>query len=645
MVNHTKSIISPTVSERHETSVSSFSGQAIETNRLVTDLLEANSVQGNEYFVAMNRPVLIKAQTWNLPDFPGYTFLNGEKGLTKKLCFDEIASENLAEEIKSWLLDGVANGYTYNTLCKTFRRIVVAVSGILQIHPEITSVLDITPAILAEITEKNPFLCRYNEIQRIRAVFTTFTNEMREKLTILSTVWTPEMEMKNRRWRLDKLDIPYNKNLTHGRDSISFEGIQQEWLFETAAEYIRFRLPVVSITTILGELKALELLSESIELSNPDITSLEDLTEQDGMNIICYIGSKGYAPTTRNARINALINLFETAFALGILKKDVSGIFHSYRPAKKIKRDPEVYSQAEILRIVGVLKYLPDNIARAAYIIISLGLRAGDVLMMKSDETMHENENGDFYIQTVQPKTRKLVTVPCYDHVTVQMFNAAVRESKTEFGEDCIYAFAKTKTLPVTYGCVRDNLKKVLREHDVRDDKGEPIKLLLHQFRRTKASDYINISNLPPELAAKLLGQSDTRSLGHYIKVSDSQFRDAVTPVFSYLGGLIANRGNIREAELCRSGTALRLKDGFCLRPLNAGLCEKFGGCWACRFFTAAASDLPYFKIQLEGLKLSLSQAERNGYTLISSQTAAKIQNLEKIIAGIETRLDPAKGA
>ena len=116
MVNHTKSIISPTVPERHETSVSSFSGQAIETNRLVTVLLEANSVQGNEYFVAMNRPVLIKAQTWNLPDFPGYTFLNGEKGLTKKLCFDEIASENLAEEIKSWLLDGVANGAGYGLI-------------------------------------------------------------------------------------------------------------------------------------------------------------------------------------------------------------------------------------------------------------------------------------------------------------------------------------------------------------------------------------------------------------------------------------------------------------------------------------------------------------------------------------------------
>ena len=402
---------------------------------------------------------------------------------------------------------------------------------------------------------------------------------------------------------------------------------------------MKFRIPAVSIQTVLSELHNIQYLSEALSENLPYAATLDELTEDDGYEIIKYISQQEIKGTTMNSVINALRFFFSTAYQLGIIKNDIQDIFSMYQNSRKIRIDPKTYSEAEIGRILSMLQYMPDQVARVVYTLISTGLRAVDVLTMHCKNSFYRMPDGSVHIQVVQQKTGKTVTIPCTDSAVLDFFGAAIHESREKHGEDCVYAFsADDSDRPMAYNYVRDVVNNVMREHNVLDDNGQPLIVRLHQFRRTKATEYVNVYNLDPDITAKLLGHTDIRSIGHYAFISEAKYEEAMEPVFEYMNCLISGRGNIEEAKLCEEGRAFRLTDGFCVRPINKGVCEKLGGCYACRYFTAVESYLPYYKMQIEGFKLNLAYAEKHNQSLIIEQTKTTINNLERIIAGIEMR-------
>ncbi len=130
-----------------------------------------------------------------------------------------------------------------------------------------------------------------------------------------------------------------------------------------------------------------------------------------------------------------------------------------------------------------------------------------------------------------------------------------------------------------------NNINKFIKEHDLKDEDGRPMKLNIRRFRTTFINGIYELSGESLLVAAQQAKHSGTGTLDHYLQASEQSKRNL---------GLM---GEIRVKELTCAEPSVPVghckdpKDGD-KAPKNGTFCNDFLGCFRCKSFVITGDDL-----------------------------------------------------
>ena len=132
---------------------------------------------------------------------------------------------------------------------------------------------------------------------------------------------------------------------------------------------------------------------------------------------------------------------------------------------------------------------------------------------------------------------------------------------------------------------LRYNIKKFIKEYDLRDEDGRTMKLNVSRFRKTFINGIYELSGESLLIAARQAKHSGTGTLDHYLQAPEQSKRNL---------GLM---GEIRVKELTCAEPSVPV--GHCKdpkngdkAPKNGSFCNDFLGCFRCKSFVITGDDL-----------------------------------------------------
>ena len=132
---------------------------------------------------------------------------------------------------------------------------------------------------------------------------------------------------------------------------------------------------------------------------------------------------------------------------------------------------------------------------------------------------------------------------------------------------------------------LRYNIKKFIKEYDLRDEDGRTMKLNVSRFRKTFINGIYELSGESLLIAAQQAKHSGTGALDHYLQAPEQSKRNL---------GLM---GEIRVKELTCAEPSVPV--GHCKDPKNGHrapkdgtFCNDFLGCFRCKSFVITGDDL-----------------------------------------------------
>ncbi|WP_434949769.1 phage integrase SAM-like domain-containing protein (plasmid) [Shewanella sp. HL-SH4] len=132
---------------------------------------------------------------------------------------------------------------------------------------------------------------------------------------------------------------------------------------------------------------------------------------------------------------------------------------------------------------------------------------------------------------------------------------------------------------------LRYNIKKFIKEYDLRDEDGRTMKLNVSRFRKTFINGIYELSGESLLIAAQQAKHSGTGTLDHYLQAPEQSKRNL---------GLM---GDIRVKELTCAEPSVPV--GHCKDPKNGHrapkdgtFCNDFLGCFRCKSFVITGDDL-----------------------------------------------------
>lgn len=142
------------------------------------------------------------------------------------------------------------------------------------------------------------------------------------------------------------------------------------------------------------------------------------------------------------------------------------------------------------------------------------------------------------YISLFQAKTKKWLRKPASKTV-VRLVNEAIEYTNTRY-ENCEYVFASPSdpAWPMSYGTLRDRIKKVIFDNDLRDDNGQLFGVSTHFFRHAFGKR-LTEQHIDDLTISKLLGHSGTSSVKYYRRISNRKLAEETKTVRKQMNDMI----------------------------------------------------------------------------------------------------------
>lgn len=180
------------------------------------------------------------------------------------------------------------------------------------------------------------------------------------------------------------------------------------------------------------------------------------------------------------------------------------------------------YSDAEIKRLNEHIFKMDEQICRALIIHQLLGTRISDTLTLKTDCLSMRNNR--YFIRIDQVKS--VTYEKAISEELAQLIMKAIDYTKERYGETT-YIFAKKDdpTRPYQYSMIQNQIMTMIRQEDIRDDKGEFLKFGTHIFRHCYGKKLTEM-HVDDWMIAKLLGHTSIYSVHHYRKIGNKLMAD-----------------------------------------------------------------------------------------------------------------------
>lgn len=335
-------------------------------------------------------------------------------------------------------------------------------------------------------------------------------------------------------WDISRLDFKVNMNPVHRSKTISFERIEPQNMKQEAKAVIKIAMRMYSFIYVQRIIAAATKLSNYLsEKSN--INSFTQVTRKTIEDFLVYYNTE--MPERKNNH-DQIYGMKAFYYILSELteKPELQRLFMNGDASKRVKSIYKVYSDRETKLLNAAFKQLEPQYYRAILLHQLLGTRISETLALRQN-CINKDQHG-MYISLFQAKTKKWLRKPASKTV-VRLVNEAIEYTNTRY-ENCEYVFASPSdpAWPMSYGTLRDRIKKVIFDNDLRDDNGQLFGVSTHFFRHAFGKR-LTEQHIDDLTISKLLGHSGTSSVKYYRQISNRKLAEETKTVRKQMNDMI----------------------------------------------------------------------------------------------------------
>ena len=319
-------------------------------------------------------------------------------------------------------------------------------------------------------------------------------------------------------------------------------------------------------------------------------------------------------------------------------------------------------------------KYIPDFVVKqvdehlhelrpAAYVPVALLLRAtcwrvSDVLNLRHDTCLEKTDSGWWLCGDVPktgltghraPLTEEIARVVEAQRTFVQKFLTqeqnprrllfpALSKERGEYG------------LAMTGDKLGKALRRLIQDHDIRDEEGNFYDFTPHAFRHTKAVEWIN-NDMPLLYVQKLMAHVSPEMTLVYAEILDTTMRekfeeamakgalriqdDGKATMVDVLGD--GDEGQIEWEHVRHNLDAVRLPDGYCFKPKKVPCPIQAIKCHNCKSFRTTPDFLPQFQAHRQDLLIQIERGKSMNRQQWVERNEQLLGPIESIIQTLET--------
>jgi integrase len=438
-------------------------------------------------------------------------------------------------------------------------------------------------------------------------------------------------------WQLRRLGFAGNLTLR-------FDGIPQPGLRALSKRWLRWRLSTgLHLETARRGLRSLTRFACFC-----DSIGVADLPGIDRLVLERYLADLRGQKIRQQAESDQIGQLNSFFHAIRIHRWDdrlpaTAMFFTDDHPRRTCERPPRALAEQVMAQVEH-----SDNLAQWAspayrlvtLILIRCGLRINDALRLRPD-CLAADAEGAPYLRYVNHKMKREALVPIDEELRELI------RGQQQTGASTAFLFPRpTKNpdgaAPTGSSTYRLALYRWLARCDVRDERGQPVRLTPHQWRHTLGTRLIN-RDVPQEVVRRILDHDSPLMTAHYARLHDTTIRrhwEAARKIDIAGNAVVVDPdGPIAEAAWAkqRLGRATQaLPNGFCGLPVQQ-TCPHANACLTCPMFLTTAEFLPAHHEHRRQVLQIVSAAEARGHSRLAEMNQQVADNLTNIITALET--------
>lgn len=400
---------------------------------------------------------------------------------------------------------------------------------------------------------------------------------------------------------------------------------------------------------------------------------IENLNRNDIEKYLFYIGNerKGKNPTETSkyiSYIRTFLEYIQVAQYDKSPKKDVLLlIFQDDIPKRELNKDA-----VKKVRFIPepILKQLDNNIMdldRPQFIPIYIllretGWRGTDILNLRYNNCLEQiwnnrEEKYNYYLCGEITKTGiAQLKIPIRYEVAgmVQKSIDKAKELSTVENNPNKYLFntyeGKRKGEPVRKQTLLYTIQRLIKQKDIRDEKGELYHFRLHSLRHTRAKEYVE-QGMGISVIQQILGHQSLQMTVHYATVSENVLYEKwkgtedleLFKVDTETSELIevdtstdAGENLIRYEYVKKNLDAVRVPFGVCFKASKLPCKQQMNHCLTCASFCTTVENIPEYEEEIEKVKQQIEISNRYGRELWAEKNKQYLDILEQTLEKVK---------
>ena len=322
-------------------------------------------------------------------------------------------------------------------------------------------------------------------------------------------------------WELEKLGIPFRKNLVKNYKTINFTKISQEGIREETKKGIYLNLQNEAVTCVARELTAMRRLSKFLRERYPDIQSCSEFNRKLLEAYLTYLRTEETTTRHYHTELTRLRGILESIGRV-LEYRNLDGLFLNRDIPPTPKAEFKTYSDAELKRLNAAITKMDEQIARAMVIHQMLGTRISDTLTLQTDCLFQKD--GEELIRIRQMKTNTFVK-PVSGELA-RLIRKAIQYTKEKYGETAyIFVNEKYPEQPMQYSTLQNKIIRMIYKEELQDDNGRIFGFGTHMYRHMYGVKLTEM-HLDDWTIARLLGHSSLKNVKYYRKMSNQTLAD-----------------------------------------------------------------------------------------------------------------------
>lgn len=282
-------------------------------------------------------------------------------------------------------------------------------------------------------------------------------------------------------------------------------------------------------------------------------------------------------------------------------------------------------SEFTILEIFKHVHKLPENYKLIFLIDLFTGMRISDICQLQ-DDCLYKSEHGFFIGHDVQ-KMQDVGGIPICKELYDLIMDRINYIHDLDYKETYLFPSCKKINHPFNSGTYRDNMKKYMKEWNIKTDSGDDYNFVTHAFRHTISTQLYDMGMPVAMIQLGILHHQAIDMSRHYIEITTdthkkSMQKHSLDAASDYPNPPITSNDAV-------------LPNGYCGMPAKLQ-CPNLNSCLTCQFFRTSIKFLDVHKQHLEKTNEQIKYYEDNNFKQNLSSALQVKENLELIIAKLE---------